>query len=83
MSQPLRYLNIKNSDFKKLTNLFLDGKAYVYCNANNDICFGIEEDRKYYPKGALNDTYIILTEEYSCNIVVENNKIVMMSIARG
>lgn len=77
-----RYLNISDKDFIKVVDLFLKGKAYII-EQDGNILFGITDDKYKYTTSVVNGAFIIITQSYSCNMIVLDNEVVTMSIFRG
>ena len=77
-----RFLNLSDKDFLKVVDLFLKGKAYII-EQDGNILFGITDDKDKYITPIVNDTFVIVTQSYSCNMVVLDNEVITMSIFRG
>lgn len=78
----IQYLKIEDNNFTKLLNLFIQDNAVAY-EYKDTICFGIRDDlSKMEEYKLLNANLILLTSDLSCNVMVENNIVKMMTIYR-
>lgn len=78
----IQYLKIDDSNFTKLLNLFIQDNAVAY-EYGDTVCFGIRDDLARMDEyKLLNTNLILLTSDLSCNVMVENNIVTMMTIYR-
>lgn len=82
MEPDVKYLRLDDRNFKTVVNLFLDNNAIAYL-VGDDVFFGIRNDLKtLHDIQPLQGSYVLLTTDLSCNIIVKDNIIVAMTIVR-
>ena len=77
----IKYLMIEESNFNRLLNLFLQDNAVAY-SIDGNVYFGIRTDLDKANSELMNSNLILLTKDLSCNVMVENSIVKMMTIYR-
>lgn len=80
--EDVRYIKVGDKDFIRLLEQFLSDNAIAY-TLGGEVYFGIRKDMQEPHVEPYNATLVILTTKFTCNCMVENNIVKMMSILKS